>query len=376
MSEEVIGFYDSTNYYNRIEKNALYLVEKLKERGNNVLVFASENSPISKSLSDRSIPSSTINETKKYVNLVLSYKLAKAVRKEKCRILVILRPHDIITAILAKTLFYRKLKLVFFQQIKFQLRKNYPLYSLLFKPFDNWIVSLEHYQKQVTELSNYPKDKVIHIPPGIDLDYYEKDTLSRQTARKILKLPDKNKLIGALGRHHINYKQDFLIRAVQLLRKNEYEVDLLVMGRSKDENEKEYFNFLKELAIECGIEDHIHFRTYTDNEITFFKAIDIYTQVMTDGLNENYILKAMASERPVIARYNEDIDEIMRKGKYGLLYHNNDLEDFTAKIIRLLTQPKIKNHLIAESRRIVHEKYGIRMHCEKFESVIKNLTIN
>jgi glycosyltransferase involved in cell wall biosynthesis len=232
---------------------------------------------------------------------------------------------------------------------------------------------MENYQKQVLELSNYPKNKVLHIPPGIDLEHYEKDTLSRQSARKILKLPDSIKLIGVLGRHHVNHRQDFLIRSIQLLRKHNYEIELLVMGESKDEEERDYFNFLKELSVECGVENYVHFRPYTEKEITFFKAIDIYAQITMDGLNGNHLLKAMASSRPVIARYNEDIDEILEKGKYGLLYHNNDLEDFTAKITHLLTQPKIKNHLITEARRIVHAKYGIRLRCEKFELAVDKI---
>ena len=217
---------------------------------------------------------------------------------------------------------------------------------------------------------SYPKENVFHISPGINFEHYQKDILSRQAARKILKLPEKINLIGVLGRHHKKYQQDFLIRAIQLLRKHYYEVDLLVMGRSKAEDEKEYFNFLKELASECGVEDFVHFRPHTEKEITFFKAIDIYAQITSDDVNDNYILKAMASERPVIARSNENIDEIVEEGKYGLLYHKNDLEDFTAKIIRLLTQPRIRNHLKNQARKIVHEKYNIHMKCEKFESVV------
>jgi glycosyltransferase involved in cell wall biosynthesis len=373
MSEEVIGFYDSTNYYNRIEKNAVFLVEQLKERGNHVVIFASENSPLKKSFSDKSISVSIIDETKKYINLVLSFRLSRAVKREKCKVLVILRPHDLITAIMAKTFFYRKLKLIFFQQIKFHLRKNYLLYSLLFKPFDMWLVSMVNYQKQVLELSNYPNNKVLHIPPGIDLEHYEKDTLSRQSARKILNLPDNIKLIGVLGSHHVNHRQDFLIRSIQLLRKHNYEVDLLVMGKSKDEEERDYFDFLKELAVECSVENYVHFRPYNEKEITFFKAIDIYAQIPMDDLNGNHLLKAMASSRPVIARYSEDINEILESGKYGMLYQNNDLEDFTAKITHLLTQPKIKNHLITEARRIVHAKYGIRSRCEKFELAVDKI---
>jgi glycosyltransferase involved in cell wall biosynthesis len=257
--------------------------------------------------------------------------------------------------------------------MKLQLRKNYLLYSILFRPFDRWLVSLENYQKQILELSNYPKIKMCHIPPGIDLEHYEKDTLSKKSARKILGLPENIVLIGVLGRHHVNHQQDFLIRSIQLLRKHNYELDLLVMGIAKDKEERDYFNFLKELSIECGIENHIHFRPYTEKEITFFKAIDIYAQITVDGLNGNHLLKAMASERPVIARYIEDIDEVLEKGKYGMLYQNNDLEDFTAKIIHLITQSKIRNHLIVEAKRIVHEKYALRLRCEKLESVVHEI---
>ncbi len=374
MSEEIIGFYDSTNNYNIVEKNAVYLVEQLKERGNQVMTFSCESSPLSKSMNERSVPVSKIDESRKYVNLVLSYRLSRALKKEHCKVLVILRPHDLITAIMTKTLFCRKLRLVFFQQIKFKLRKNFLLYSLLFKPFDAWIVSMEHYQHQITSISNFPPEKIFHIPPGIDIDHYEKDTLSRSSARKILKLPHNINLIGVLGRHHIAHRQDFLIRAIQLLRKHRFNIDLLLMGTSKADDEKEYFNFLKELAVECGVENYVHFRTYTEKEITFFKSIDIYAQITMDGLNDNHLLKALSLEVPVITFSSEDMDEILEKGKYGMLYKNNDLQNFTAKITHLLTQPKIRDHLNAEAKRIIHDKYNLQLRCEKFESVLNHIS--
>lgn len=374
MSAEIIGFYDSTYNYNIVERNSVYLVEQLKERGNKVMIFSCENSPLSKSMNERAVPVSNIDESRKFVNLVLSFRLARAIKKENCTVLVILRPHDLITAIMTKTLFCRKLRLVFFQQIKFKLRKNFLLYSILFKPFDAWIVSMEHYQHQITSISNFPSEKIFHVPPGIDIDHYEKDTLSRSSARKILKLPHNIILIGVLGRHHITHGQDFLIRAIQLLRKHKFDIDLLLMGASKADDEKEYFNFLKKLAVECDVEDYVHFRTYTEKEITFFKSIDIYAHISSDGLNDNHILKAMSSEVPVITISSEDMNEILEKGKYGLLYKKNDLEDFTAKITHLLTQPKIRDHLNAEAKRIIHSKYNLQLRCEKFESVLNRIS--
>lgn len=374
MSEEIIGFYNSTNSYNRIEKNALYLMEQLKERGNNVVAFTSENSPLNQSLRELSIEVLNADETKKYINLILSFRLARALKKINCNILIILRPHDLITAILTKIIFYRKLKLIFFQQIKLRLRRSYLLYSILFRPFDRWFVSMEHFKKQLVLLSNYPKEKIVTITPVIDPDYYAVDTISQGAARKILRLPQKISMIGVLGRHHKNQSQDFLIRAIQLLRKHDYSVDLMVMGTSEEADEKKYFTFLNELAIECKVENHIHFRPYTEKDITFFNAIDIYAHLSPEGLNGKHLLRAMASKKPVVARDDEDMKEILQNGKYGMLYKKNDLEDFTAKIIHLITQPKIRDHIIREANNVVQEKYNIRIQLDKFELAVNTLT--
>jgi glycosyltransferase involved in cell wall biosynthesis len=376
MREQVIGFYDSTNYHNIIEKHSISLIRQLNDAGIRVMGFACTGSDFYKALQGQNIPVTSTGDSTNQNNLSKAFRLVRILKENHCELLVIIRPHDLVTAVMAKKFFYRKLKLIFFQQIKFHLRKNYLLYNFLFKPFNAWITTMENQKKQLLELSGFPGEKVFIISPGIDFRHFEEDTVSKIVARKILKLPEDTFLIGALGRHSIKNRQDFMIRAIQLLRKHNYDVDLLLVGMSRQQEEIEYFNFLQELAVECGVEDHVHFRPQSEKEITFFKALDVYTELSPFGLNGHNILKAMASNVPVIAPSSEDLDEVLDKGKYGMLYHKNDLEDFTSKIIRLITQPKIRDYLNGEARKIIHEKYNIRLRNEKFESVISSFMMN
>jgi glycosyltransferase involved in cell wall biosynthesis len=373
MGGKKIAFYNSTECFSGLEKNTLRFIEWLEADGNEIVILSAEGTPITHATENKKLPLIKFEKKYKYFNLSGSYRLARILKDRQIGLLFIVRPRDILMASLTKMLFHRQLILIFFQQSNLRLKPHVFIYKLLFGPFNAWIVPSENIRNKILKMTHFQPLLCHVIAPCIDKEYYENDTLTQHAARAMLNLPEDRKIIGVIGRYNVRRKQDFLVRSIQLLRKHNFNVDLLVMGHSDVEEEKAYYNFLAELVKECSVEAYVHFRPYSEKMISFYKAIDIFVMNTVPEPYDLAIVKSMASNIPVVACYSGYHAELLGNGNYGLLYKPENLEDFTAKIIHLLTQPKLVNYVKNEARRIVSEKYDKVTNCRQIESLISQL---
>ena len=131
---------------------------------------------------------------------------------------------------------------------------------MLFRPYNAWIIPSFYLRDKAIELTRYNVGQLHVIAPCIDMEYYENDTLTRKAARKILDLPDNRIIIGSIGRYDLKRKQDFLIRSIQFLHRHNYDIDLLIMGKT---------NFLVGPSpIVCSVESIIPELTSVGGRIT------------------------------------------------------------------------------------------------------------
>jgi glycosyltransferase involved in cell wall biosynthesis len=84
----------------------------------------------------------------------------------------------------------------------------------------------------------------------------------------------------------------------------------------------------------------------------------------------------MAAGTPVIAVQSDYNSEILDKGNRGLLYKENDMEDFSAKVVKLLNQNKLYDFLMNEGRKAAIENYDKKGKCQKFEMLVYELLKN
>ena len=369
-----IGFYTSSDCYGGLEKNALHFIEWLIGKNNEVVLLSPVENQISKVAGDRKIPRIFPQKSKSYISLKKAYRLSRILHNQKFEYLFILRPRDILLAAVTKILFCGKIRLIYFQQSILRLKKHPWLYSFIFRPYDAWITPSTYLRDMAIQMVRYKPSRLYVIPPCIDVEYYKKSTLTSNAARNLLGLPADRIILGSIGRYDLRRKHDFLIRCIQLLHRYNFMVDLMIMGKTSGKEDEEYFQFLQELAKECQVEEYIHFRTYTDKIITFFKAVNIFIMNWAGEPYDLLLIKAMASGTPVIARFSDYNNEILENGKYGLQYEDDDIEDLSSKIIHLLTQKLLAQHLKNESAKIVSEKYDKQVGCKQVDELLNLLT--
>jgi glycosyltransferase involved in cell wall biosynthesis len=373
MLTDNVAFYNSSHCYTGLERNSLKIMQELTHRGSMLILFAPDNSPLSKACRIHGVNTAAIDETRRYVNLRVAYRLAKAIRKQHCGVLVILRPRDIVTAVLTKILFSGHIKLVFYQQIELTLARNNHLYKVLFSRFDAWLIIMEHMRKQVKSFSSLKENEIVHIAPCVDpgtLKLTEKDV-----ARQKSELPVELTLMGTLTRFNPVYKLDFLIRAVQLLQKNGYSIGLLLAGKVNHEKEFAYVEFLRELARECNVENSVYFLTKTSRKENILSALNIYIHHKVSQACSTSIIEAMMTGIPVVALSTMNSTELLENGKLGLLYKEDDLTDFSARLIRLLRFPLIEEEFIYESRKTALSRYNTEKTCETMKQIFQKLVV-
>ena len=371
--ENRIAFYTSGECYGGLEKNALHFIQWLKNEAYDISLITDTESEIAIAGRTRNIPVHILTYPENYFSIKKTRWLKRVILRENISMLFIIRPRDILTTVFLKAFLYRKLRLVLFQQSVIRLEKSPFVYTLLFRPFDAWISPSKAIQDRMLKKTRYNPARMLMIPPCIDTEHFNEERLSKKEIRRSLNLPEEKIIVGTLGQHDTKRKHDFLIRAVQLLKRNNYHIDLLIMGRSTDEIEEEYFEFLNELCRECAVVEQVHFRPYPEKITDFFSAVDIFVMNWDPEPYDLFIPKAMASGVNVIARYSESNAELLDEGRYGLLYKPGDLQDLSAKIIHLITQPMLSDHLKEVAKERVTQYMDRKIACERVQELIKKL---
>jgi glycosyltransferase involved in cell wall biosynthesis len=373
MKEGSIAFYCRSDLKGGIERNIISMVLNCNEMGINTIVIASENSLVSNALEVKGIEIYKTRSNEKRLGIRSIRHIQKYLVDNETKAFFVFKPNEIFIGALIKIFSGLKIKLVYYQQVGLNFEKNAFLYSILFKWVDKWITPVSYIRSEALEHYWSRKKKIDVINHSLNLELFTNNSFTREQARKKLDLPLNAKIIGILGRHNPVKNQDFLIRAINFLKLNNYVLNLLIMGEPKVEEEKVYSGFLRELMCECNLQDQVYFRSYSEDKITFIRAVDIFVMTTTGEACDVSLIESMAAGTPVIAVNSKYNSEILENGNLGLLFRENDMADFSAKAIKLLNQNKLYDFLQFEARKAALEKYDIKSKCHKFEMLVHEL---
>jgi D-inositol-3-phosphate glycosyltransferase len=372
-TDKKIAFYCSSEIFSGPEFNLLQLIEWLRERGLNVLLLSSTSTPIVEAAKKKNIDIVLVEPSVRYFDLKNARYVAKLMRGLKVKVLFIGTTHDIDIGSLIKSLFYRKLKLVYLQQMQLEVSKRDFFHTLRYRQYDAWVIPLSYLSEQVKRQTHYNLKKIHVIPFCMDIVPIQENRMSQLEARHRLDLPPAAKIIGVYGHIDPEKKQDLLIRTAKYLKSHNYELDVLIMGIPASELGNEYYDFLVKMSKDYKLSDRIHFRPFQKDDILFYRAIDIFAVITDDEASGIQTIKALANGTPVIAMDAGGNKEILENANLGLLYRPNDFGDFSSKIIRLITHDKILKHLKEEGMKAALQKYDKNVECTKIEELISQL---
>ena len=209
--------------------------------------------------------------------------------------------------------------------------------------------------REICDYYDINQDKVIAIPPGIDLQKFypsEKDI----NLLKELNIPKNAKIILTVGRLSFEKNIETLIKSFKKI-SNE-NVFLVIVGKGSQKR------YLEELVKKLNISKRVIFTGERNDVERFYRIADLFVLPSSyEGFGLVY-LEAMACGVPCVALkpdYPKIIiasNEVIDDGVTGLLADPYSLDSLVEKIDRLLSDNNLKNKLGRNARRVCEKRFS------------------
>lgn len=224
------------------------------------------------------------------------------------------------------------------------------LSNILLKKSDKIIGLSRHHISGSINLKKY-QDKIVIIPNGINPSDYHND-ITKEEARKILNLPSDKKIILFVGTLVKNKGLDLLIKAINVMKYSNLEIQLIIIGDGLNKQE------LIILSKFFSLEKVIFFKGFISNtkeKVLYYKAADIFVLPSYSEAYPITLLEASAAGLPLISSNLECIKAIVQDGENGLLFTPGDEYDLSEKILTLLQNNELRIKLGNKARQNVKD---------------------
>ncbi len=214
-------------------------------------------------------------------------------------------------------------------------------------------------RRTLVEQIGIPARRIKVIPNGVDTERFAPGP-ARSAGGRIV--------IGTVGSLTPVKNQSLLIRSVAQLISSGQDIDLRLAGNGPMKDE------LISLARELGIEDHVFFAGHVDDVPRFLHQLDIFALPSSSEQHPNALLEAMACGLPCAATRVGSVDEVLARGKYGIVLQSDDVSGMTDALIGLVQDINMRNCLGAAARGRVLERYTVEVMIRKYEDMYRTVS--
>ncbi|WBW98432.1 glycosyltransferase family 4 protein [Oceanirhabdus sp. W0125-5] len=162
-------------------------------------------------------------------------------------------------------------------------------------------------------------DFVEIIPTGIDLEPFKRENHSSEEGNELRKefgLNNDNKVVLFIGRIAKEKSIDVVINAMKTLIQEDDTIRMLIVGDGPALEE------LKELADRLSISDYIIFageKPWKDIG-KYYQLGDVFVSASITETQGLTFSEAMAAKVPVVAKYDKNLEDILKHEKNGLIF--------------------------------------------------------
>lgn len=212
----------------------------------------------------------------------------------------------------------------------------------------------------LTRWEAVPFEKVVVIANGVDDSAFRPASAEeRRAARERFGIPEEAFVAGAMGR--LAYEKNF--SALPELASRNPAAIFVLAGAGPEEQ------LLKSAAKRLGVSDRMLFLGSVSDRPGFYQALDAF---LLPSLHEGLpmaLLEAMASGVPLLASRLEGIQAAVREDEEGLLARAGDLDELSAKLRRLESEPVLRRKLADAARTKVLESYSASRTARRVEAI-------
>lgn len=215
------------------------------------------------------------------------------------------------------------------------------------RPFTNKIICCSKYvERSIIDSFYLNNSEVTNIYNCYDQELFAFKDDSKQKIKKAYL--EKKIVLCMVARLEIHKDQETLIKAVKILKDNDFEIKLLLIGDGSQRH------FLEELTENLNLNNDVLFLGAVNNVYKKLDKADIFVFSTTEDEGFGIALaEAMGRGIPIIASNVGACNEILRNGDFGLLFRPRSPLSISKSIEAVL-----KNQSITSKKIIAASKYA------------------
>lgn len=177
------------------------------------------------------------------------------------------------------------------------------------------------------------------IPNGVDLAPFQAGL--QPVSRADFGFSDEDVILTYTGRLGPEKNLAFLLRAFAGTARAYENVGLLMIGDGPERDN------LEDLVRIMGIADRVHFTGMVAYEEIprYLSAADAFTTASVTEVHPLSVIEAMAAGLPVLGINSPGVSDTVEDGVSGLIAQQEDLAEFTAKMVRLVTDQEVRRKM-------------------------------
>jgi len=211
--------------------------------------------------------------------------------------------------------------------------------------------------------------KIRIIPNGVDCEVFDPRKYRARNARKKFGILEENVIIF-IGRL-VKYKGvDYLLKALQLIKRDLQDVILVIVG---DGAQKRH---LEALCQKLDIHPNVRFLGWLPYEdiplILSLASVLVYPSV-NEGVT-TVVLEAMSMAKPVVVTNAGCIPDVVQDGQTGFVVKTRNVPQLADAVLSILSDKKLAFLMGRHGRRLIQEKYSwniiAKQHLKVYEEAL------
>jgi glycosyltransferase involved in cell wall biosynthesis len=241
------------------------------------------------------------------------------------------------------------------------------------------IIAISHYIKRELMAVGVPEEKISVIHHGIDEKLFHPGKTSSSIFKGHPKLKGKKRVIFNPARLGIAKGCDITIEAFRLVKDKFPDAMLLMSGSGNiidwGLTQNKDISFLVSLIKHLGLESSVYINTFSLNkempELYRRAEVIVYPSTSEEPFGLA-MLEAMASSKPIVVTESGGMPEIIKDDINGYVIPKGNHEHLADKIIRLLSDDKLRSKLGKNGRQQVERMYTRRIYAENIRKVYED----
>ena len=367
-----IGFFCSSVSWGGLEMNVARFAKQFKDRGQKVSVFSVAGSPLFEKHKANGFDVIPIKHHRKYFDTKNILKWSSLIKTHGINFIWIRDTRDIQISGLANKLAGNKSKIIYQQAMQLGVKKKDIFHTMRFNRLDAWISPLQFLADQVMEKTNLKKERIKVIPLGVDAGKFL-NLPDSFAAREALKLPQKDIVIGLVGRIDPLKGQLFLFEVFERVAARHEHIHLLFVGEPTRNESSAYYSDLKKSVELSDYAKRIHFKPFMKDLTRVYAACDIAVMASEGETFGMVTIEAMMCGLPVLGTSSSGTPEILGYGKEGKLFAPGNHNEAEESLDFLITNPIERRKLGMKAQKKALQKFALHKVMEQLDQLLLDL---